>query len=1365
MLKNLLIVSLCIFIQLTGQIKDNYFIHLDEPISQNTVTTIIEDSKGFLWFGTAYGLNRFDGIQILVYEHNFSDSISISNNYIRKIVEDKNGDLWIATEHGLNRYDRTNDKFIRYFTVPGDNKSLSSDNVSDVIVDRLGRIWVAAGDLCLFQPESNDFVRYEAVPDEAKTNRVTYHNFIYEDISGTIWYGYWNDLFKFDSGKKELQLFINGSKEKLGEEGWHFHEMLQDKDGYYWIATNRAGLIKLTLNDNSFKLEKFKDNFKENTYFSNYRLLALFLDKDGNLWVSLENAGLVVIDADRKIKNHIYNNPDDPKSISGNSIWSICQDSYNRIWFGIWNSGVNYIDPFSVRFDNYQSTKGLSHLSNDIVTDFLEDKKGNLWIATDGGGLNYFDRKSRKFSVFLHNPSDQNSISSNGILSLCFDDKDRLWIGTWNGGINIYDQKKNKFTRLNTDNSRLASNDIFDLLFDGKNKIYVATYHGGLNIFHLDDGTWETYKNIPNNLNSISSNNLFTLYQDSENKIWIGSLGDGLNKLKEKENGEVEFWRYQYYPQIENGISNNVVHCIHEDLSGRLWVATSNGLNLMDRENGSFKVFGKDDGLLSNYVSAVTEDSSRTLWISSLKGISSISPDLKEFNHYDLTNNIQGYSFNRNSVYKTGKGEILFGGSKGFNIFDPKEITVNPFPPRIVFTDFKISNKSEMIGENNVLKKHISETKQIELSYYHTVFTLEFTALNYTHPEKNQYAYMLEGFEDDWIYSGNRRNVTYTNLDAGDYVFRVKAANNNGVWNNKGIELLIRVHPPFWKTWWAYLFYAGTFFLILYIGMKYYIKQEKLRHELELEHIKIEKLSELDKIKSRFFSNVSHEIRTPIMLIVGPLERLLKSGKVNEGTKEKVSLIIRNAERLSRMMEQLINFYETEAPEIILNLEKSELISFIKNIYLSFKQYALDHNINFSFNTNVNNVYTWFDKDIIDKIIYNILSNAFKFTPDGGEIGISINVVVKDVKLQNYIEILISDSGIGIPEDQRERIFERFYQVSYGESTHSEGIGIGLNLTHELVELHQGKISVESEKDKGTLFRVILPADIVEFDKIEHDKNSQLEPNVSENKGIETIPSVSMPIDSSLILFIDDEPDMRHYVRDLFSDRFQVLTAKNGREGFEKAIDAVPDIIISDIMMPELDGYELCRKLKSEEKTSHIPIILLTAHSEAENRLKGIKVGAVAYLPKPFDDEELFARVNNLLLENNKIKEKYRQQILSEPENSKVLSLDEKFMIRIKQVVEDDISNWKMDADYLSSQVGISRVQLYRKLKGLTGQTVHEFIRIIRLKRAKQLLDQRKMNVTEIAYYIGFKDLNYFSRCFRKQYGKSPSEYLSQNIN
>lgn len=1350
------------------------FRSLSKNLSYNTAECLFQDHQGFLWIGTPRGLNRYDGINIRIYVHDPEDSASLSNDHIRKITEDAEGDLWIATENGLNRYDRAMDRFVRY-TASEHPNSLAGGTVSDVWADRKGRIWVAAGDLCLYQPDTDDFVRY--LPDfpPSPGDPANYHNFIYEDREGRIWYGRWRELYRLDSPSGKLERVFNGNAEPLGNEFWNFQEMIQDASGTFWVATNQAGLRYFTDGSGPIRMRRHPDAIGDNDFLSRYRILALLEDRQGRLWVSMEDNGLAVYDRERRLSRRFKSRRDEEFSISGNSVWSIFEDRQGRLWFGTWMAGVNCIDPNELKFSRVHGLPG-SGFSGGIVTAFLEDASGDFWIATDGGGLNHYNRRKRTFRSYRHDPRNPASLGSNAVLSLATDGAGRLWAGTWNGGISILNADGNGFRRLNSSNSGLQSNHVFALANDGKGRMAVGTYGGGLTLVDSRTGAMTTYQTDPSDPGSLQSNIVFSLYRDRRGGLWVGTLSDGLALFREDGKGKGRFTRFTQNPADTAGLSDNRIHSMFEDNRGRFWVGTSNGLGLMDRGTGRFRTFRVRDGLPNDFILGLQGDGRGNLWVSTLAGMTRFNPDSAAFRTFESLGEAPGGQFNLKAVLRTRDGELLFGGADGFVLFHPDSIRPNPHPPQIAFTDFRIFNKSVQVGSGGPLRAQIGETADLTLSHRVSVFSFEFTALNFTHPERNRYAFRMEGFEKDWNEVGTQNHATYTNLNPGRYVFRVKAANNDGVWNEEGLALRIRIKPPFWKTWIAFFLYGVFAGGAVMAFIRYRLKRQRMKHELEMEHLQFEKLVEADRMKSRFFSSVAHELRTPIMLILGPLDHLIGTGRMDAAFRGTLEMAARNARRLSRLLNQFIEFYRTEPSELRLKTEQLDIVRFLQDMYLSFREYAGLHRIDFQFHSTISYGLTWFDPDGLDKIVYNLLSNAFKFTPDGGRVALSLEVLPEDGETEKTLRIRVADTGVGIAAERLERLFDRSGPAESASPSGEQGLGIGLHLAHELVELHQGRMTVESEEGKGTVFAVQIPVDVMVFER-PADRETQAVPDdagagaspesgsAGEGTAEPETPSVDAGKSGHLILVVDDDPDMHRHIQDLFGPSVRMLSAMDGTTGLEKAVSAVPDLVISDLEMPGLNGYDLCRRIKTEEKTSHIPVLLLTVHSEHEHKIKGILIGADDYLPKPFDAKELEARVFNLLESRKKLRAHFRRQILTEPGETRVMSLDERFLERTRRIVENRLSDWKLDADGLSREAGISRTQLYRKIRSLTGQTVHEFIRTIRLKAAAQLLDSGKMKISEIAYHVGFNDLNYFSRCFRKQFGLSPSEYLASKLN
>jgi signal transduction histidine kinase/DNA-binding response OmpR family regulator len=917
--------------------------------------------------------------------------------------------------------------------------------------------------------------------------------------------------------------------------------------------------------------------------------------------------------------------------------------------------------------------------------------------------------------------------------------------------------------------------------------------------------------------------------EDKSGVLWVGT-GNGLNQFdREKE----QFIRHPFDPGNPKN-SDISISSIHEDWKGRLWVGTmSHGLHFFDRKTGSFSSVAKMDGLPSNQINGILEDNSENLWLHTENGIAKYNPDTKNIKVYDEKD---GLRIGRNifkAFCKNDNGEMYFGGTNGFVRFHPDKLRDNPHIPRVAITDFKIGYQTVAIGVDSPLKKSITVTDSITLSYSENDLSFEFAALDYTAPDKNQYAYIMEGFDRDWINSGTRRFANYTNLSPGEYTFRVKGSNNDGIWNEEGASLRIIINPPWWKTWWAYTLYGILLLAAFFSFRRYEINRQRLKHELELEHLyaekehlEAEKVKELDRLKSRFFANISHEFRTPMTLILGPLERLI-SQTADEKLHDTFLLMQRNGQRLLRLINQLLDLSKLEAGKMAMQAAPYDLEEVLKPLVMAFESLAGLREIELHFVPPPEPVILYLDRDKFEKIMTNLLFNAFKFTPEGESVivdcefpkgaggiadssiadmgfpeGTGRNADLKDQseirdpksKISNFVKITVRDTGIGIPPNQLPHIFDRFYQASnfsYGETlqaTSQQGSGIGLALTRELVELHKGKIAVESEVGEGTTFTVHLPLgkehlqkeEIVErkarseerdamsmsSDQLSAISDQEMLNIEGEQAGIDQSPNRPIPkspnpqiTQSPNILIVEDNPDMHAYIRDHLKNNYRVIEAENGVEGFKKAAKEMPDLIISDVMMPQMDGFELCAKLKTDERTSHIPVILLTARASWESKIEGLETGADAYLTKPFDAKELQIRIKNLIGQRRKLRERFSKEITLQPKDITVTSADEKFLMKIMDVIEAHLSDPDFRVEYLSKEVAISRAHLHRKLQALTDLSPVEFIRLMRMKRAAKLLEHHVGNISEIAYEVGFKNPAYFAECFRKQFGISPSKY------
>jgi signal transduction histidine kinase/ligand-binding sensor domain-containing protein/DNA-binding response OmpR family regulator len=1379
--KRILIISLwlaAVYAPVHAQIEDLRFTHLttDDGLSQSNVTCILQDSKGFMWFGTFNGLNRYDGYTFEVYHYQPDDSQSISHNYISALFEDRRGYLWVGTSDGLNRYDREMDHFTTFKHQPDIPASISDNQIEAICEDSKGRLWIGTrnGGLERFLPADESFRHYVHREETLFSLSSDFVRAIYEDNNGHILLAHGNGAIDIYDEETDAfrPLFPDGKKLTDAR----ISAIIESPSGELWVGTQGDGLYMIErLLGVSPQVDHFSKQSAAGNRIGSNAVLSLFMDDSGRLWIGTEDAGINIYDTRTGEISQYRHDPFIRSSLNHDSIWSIYEDRAGNTWVGTYAHGINLLMRRKSSFHHYKHHPGSDNsLSHNMVNAFSEDRNRHLWIATDGGGVTYFDRNTGRFT---HYNSGNSNLGSDVIVSLFEDGRGRLWLGTWADGLYRFDRTSGRFTRFTTKTHGLGSDRILHITGDLAGGLWLSTFWGGLTRFSIEDGSATVYNK---NNSGLSDNDVRATMQDYLGNLWIGTdVGVDLYNPRADT-----FINYRHNANEPGSISKGFVHTIIQSMDSTIWIGTTGGLNRFDPHEQVFEHYNTTSGLPDDEIKCIIEDTGAVLWLSTNRGISRFDVEQGTFRNYDVTDGLQGNDFNTRSGIQTSRGEILFGGNNGFNIFDPGEISENSYIPPVVITDFRIFNVRVPVGvEDSPLSTHISETRQLVLSHRDAVFSFEFAALNYISPEKNQYAYMMEGFETDWNYVKSSRTVTYTNLDPGDYVFRVKASNNDGLWNEEGVSLDLKITPSFWKTGWAYLLEVLLGLGIIYFVANYFISRRRLRKAMDLEHLEMERMYDLDRMKTQFFNNIAHEFNSPLTLILSPLEKLVSSEGIDANLRNSLKIIHGNARRLQRMIGQLKDVQKLETDDLHLSLSRGNIVQFIENIARSFNDHARDRKILYRLDTEKESLVAWFDQDKLDKIIYNLLSNAFKFTPDGGEIVVKLSITAskclrefgahKRVPVE-CVEISVKDSGIGIPDDKIEHIFQRYYQIDHDDGREFEGSGIGLALVYELVKLYGGDILVSGEEGQGATFTVQIPIDeqyleenqlVGDFNVFPALKTSLIDEAADDSEIFDgsVISKNAIPVkDIPIILAVDDDPEIRDYIIHSLESRYRMFGAENGQDGFEKAVKIIPDLIISDVRMPGVSGTELSKMLREDEKTSHIPIILLTAYSDKEYKIEGLTTGADAYLTKPFSIDILEAQISNLLESRKKLRIKFSRKIYLEPRDVDIEDVDAQFLRQVIETIEKHMSDSNFNAVMLSRKVGMSRMQLYRKLRMLTNQTVHEFIRSIRLKRAVQLLEQKNKTITEVAFEVGFNDLTYFARCFRKQYQKSPSEYISR---
>ena len=1362
----LVVMSQCIH----AQNNEYQFTRLDisNGLSNNRINCIYKDSEGFMWFGTTSGLNRYDGYEFKVFKNDPADPFSLYSNYITHLYEGPDNKMWVYTHYGISVYDPATGKFANDLTNQLLRYRVFSNDLTSIKKDADGNFWfltVRRG-IYRYEPKTQTTTFYNTLP---KSPIKLYSSYVADVVPGLhdrMWIVYYDGVIdELDTRTNQIMQRNNSLYTANNGKGKSYSAMM-DNNQNLWIYVNEDPIGVFAYNTKTTALQHF---FKGAPGISlNSNIINSIVQGDNNIWIGTDHGGINMVNIATHSISYILNRPDDLRSIPGNSA-TLFKDNTGIIWAGTFKQGISYYHkgiiqfPLVRHFDVDNTT-----LPNDDVDSFVEDAAGNLWIGTNGGGLVFYDSKTKKYTQYKHDPNNPNSLTNDIVISVCMDHNHQLWIGTYFGGLDRFDSKIFTHYRHNDNIPGSLSDDrVYTIIEDADHNMWVGTFAGPLNIYNPQTNDFK------HPAFQTQSQYTAVFYQDKQKNMWIGR-DDGIDVIAYKTNTVKHYYNN---PGNSNSLVANDVNSIIQDHNGLMWIGTKEGLSILNAKTDKFINIEEKQGLPSNNIWNVLEDNSGRVWMSTGNGIASVkliqSGDSSgyEIHKYNEADGLQAREFNAYAALKMRDGRLIFGGAHGFNIFDPAAIKPSNIKPQLVFTDFQLFNKSVNVGDTVagkvVLNKSITESKSIELNHGENDFSISFAACDYFNPDKITYQYMLEDFDKGWLTSPtNSRKATYTNLDAGDYVFKVKAINSNDPGNVNMITMNVKILPPFWKTAWAYLLY-----FVAIVGVLFYIRHRgivKLKREFEVEQDKLEagrrlqsereeanRMHELDLMKIKFFTNVSHEFRTPLSLIISPIETLIKNIDKPE-QKNQLVMIKRNARRLLNLVNQLLDFRKMEFKELKLSLSKGEIVEFIREVTYSFNDLADQHRIGYIFETEVPSMVTKFDHDKIERILFNLLSNAFKFTPAGGHISVFVRLIdtVKTNKGIQLLEIKVIDTGIGISEEKQAKIFERFFQVDTPETLLNQGSGIGLSITHEFVKMHNGGITVESEPGNGSTFTVRLPMNVEE---------EAFLPVAPISKAVNSILKPVYVIDSEKkpsVLIIEDNDDLRFYLKDNLKHVFNISEAVNGKEGWQKALSLHPNLIVSDVTMPEMNGMELCKKIRDDSRTAHIPVILLTALTEEDDQLVGLTNGANDYITKPFNFEILLSKINGLLQMQQTLKKTYQKQKEIQVQDLEIVSEDDKFLKATFDCIEKNITNYNFSVEELSRQMALSRVSLYKRLLALTGKTPVDCIRTVRLKRALQLLEKSQLSIANIAYEVGFNNPTYFSKVFKDEYGTVPSEYV-----
>lgn len=1339
---------------------------LTEGLSQSSVLCILQDKKGFLWFGTRDGLNKYDGHTFITYKHNSQDPNSLSNSFIRTLYEDVDGHLWVGTMNGLNKYIPESDGFSRfkYASTKTFFKNKSNNEIWSITSNEKDYLWLGTNyGLEKFNTktqQSSWFLNQNETVNTISDNRIR-SLLITNDKN--LWICNPNNIDVYNPSTETFKRFAYPKTSDKEKNINYIPTLYEDKEKNLWLGYEEGLML---FNKNKQVFEPLKIKTSGITHITS-EVRSIHQDDSGNLWIGTY-IGLYILNSEKNEFSYHQHDENESNSLSQNSVYKIFEDKKGDIWIGTYAGGVNYYDRSYDVFKHFSAGSTNKKLSNKIISTIIEDSDGNLWIGTEGGGLNFYNVKTGIFDYYQHNEKNANSISNNNVKSIIRTRNGDFWIGTHGGGLNFLNPKIKPYKFENyvndvDDVNSISNNRVISLYEDYQNNIWIGTSGGGLNVM---DVFTKNITRIADPSGTIS-NLVYDISKTADKDILLIAGDKGLVKLNIKTHKFVKI----NYKNDKYIYDFNTTVSVVEDASKNLWIATEgDGLYYYNSTSNESIKYGISEGLPNEVIYGILPLDSNTLWLSTNHGLSKMNIKTNEFKNLDVSDGLINDEFNFGSFVKLKNGNLMFGGTSGIDYFNPNKIEDNKFIPPVSITEILVNNKPFLPED--------LQANKMTLTHDQNVFGFHFIALSYSQPNKNKYAYKLEGFDKDWIYIGNNKSATYTNLDAGTYVFKVKASNNHGLWNEEGASFLVNIRPAPWQTWWAYLLYGLVAFGILLIIRRYTLIRIYDKNQLRQERIEKEKIEEINQMKLRLFTNISHDFRTPLTLIIGPLDRMLSQKVGNEFIQRQHEIMHRNASVLLQLINQLLDFRKSESGTMQLQASKSDVIPFIENIKFSFEELARVRQINYTLSAPSEPINLWFDKITLKKIIFNLLSNAFKFTHDGGSISIELSSIVKKNKLRNsteYFKLVISDNGRGIPEKSIKAIFERYYQSGEYEATGS-GTGIGLALCKNLIKLHHGKIKVKSIDGNGTSFTVLLPLGkqhlkeselIFDESEFKNDTNYFAEnPNFlikpARENNLETT-EVDINKTKPTLLLVEDNFEVRLFIKEIFQIDHNIFEAENGVIALEIAKKNAIDLIISDVMMPIMDGVTMCHQIKSNILTSHIPVILLTAKTSEDSQKQGYIIGADAYITKPFDSEILKLRVANLLGLRKSLITKFRKDIILEPKELTITSADELFLQKAISLVEENLSNSNFSVNEFIDHMGMSRSVLYRKLKALTDQSLTEFIRTIKLKRAGQLIIQSQLSISEIAFDLGFNDLKHFRKSFQKVFNELPSEYRQKN--
>lgn len=1300
------------------------YLGIEQGLSNNAVTCIYQDHNGFMWFGTYDGLNRYDGNNFVVYRNECDDTGSLVNNRIACLTEDQQHRLWIGTRDGVSIYNNVTGSFSRLYFISGKIKEKLSVPITALKVLDNGSILIGTLGEGLFICNGTEYAK--KVPLITGNTRFQVEA-ITVDAANRTWIFIRNvGLCRYDDRSGRVYVVNNSIRNGIS--------LCADSGDDLWLGTD-SGI--------------YKYNFTSNTYseiLSTHTggVMRLIIDRQHTLWAATIGEGVFYMPITTgKINKLVY--PWNKELIICPTTLSILEDHEGRKWIGTLQGGINILDPKRTRFSSLvHDPLNTNSLIYDFALSLCEDANHNIWIGTDGGGLSIWNRQHGRFSNFKHLSGDNNAPNGDAVTSIICDAQQTMWVATWGRGIYRYNKSSTSFQHYVCMNPFTGGEDkdAWVLYEDGEKKLWAGTFMGPLYQLNRKADRFEVFDST---LMSVLS-----MAEDSKGNLWAGRHS---TLVKVDRVGKKHRLFNIGYP----------VRAIHEDRAGNFWIGTEGGgLLLFNRENGRLRKFTKVDGLTNNSVIRILEDTHGHLWLSTFSGISKFDPIKKTFRNFSHSDGLLSNQFSYHAALALSSGELMFGGIKGLNIFHPDSLTYLFNMPQVQLTGLRIDNVPVERCAQYVTERTQNNVTALKVPYSKAAIAFDFVAPEYSAPDRISYAYYMEGWDKGWNYAGKARTANYTRLNEGSYALHIKNTNAAGEWNKSEYILKIEVLPPWYRTWWAYLVYLSILLYLIYLYQRYKAQQIKLNFEVRLARLEAEKEKELNEKKFRFFTNVSHEFRTSLTLIINPIKEMLKTSDKTTGGQ--LDVTYRNARRLLSLADQLLVFRRTESETDKLRIICVNLHDLCQEVFHCFSQQAEVKHIDYAFSSANKQLEIYADREKIEIVLFNLLSNAMKFTPDKGKVSLSV------AESEQEVTITVTDTGCGVSESPGQ-LFEKFNRMENVKA----GFGIGLYLSKQLVESHMGQISFTSVPEQGTIFTVILKKGI------EHFAGQYIFEGVGESSTLieelmgditagipvekEQDPVGDIVSDKPVLLLVDDNPEICNYLRQLFHDRFTVYEADNGDDGLQLAKEQIPDIIISDVIMKGLSGVELCHAIRHDSSLSHIPVVLLTADPSQEAKLRSIECGANDYIAKPFEKELLIARIDNLLQSRDALQRYFFDKITLRENNLRVSAEDKDFLERCISIVESNLNNDVFNIKMLATEIGMSHSTLYRKVKAVSGSSVNAFIRYIRLRRAAVLMLSTGCNVNQAAFGVGINDVKYFRVQFSRLFGMIPSAYIKKYRN